>query len=528
MLDILIKGGTVIDGTGRPCHQADVAITGNMIEAVGDLENAQATSVIDARNLIVAPGFIDMHTHSDTSLLDDPHGESKAYQGVTTEVMGNCSYSPFPIGPDGPKDTINKEPHSKAEWDWTDLDGWANRLEDNGISLNVAPQVGHGALRTAVGATSDRPATPDELEAMKRLAIESVEQGAFSMSTGLNLAPSGYAPTDEIVALCRAIAPYGAFYVTHARVGNGRHLSMIEEAVEIGNRSEIAVQFSHLAITDRRVYGHGPQMLNLFEQARTNGLDITYDVYPYTAAGAGLDQTIPLWAQTGGIDGLIDRLQDTKTRVRIRNEVAAGLGGLTPQWETWVVSYLPQGSDPGEVGLSVKEIALRRGIEAAEAVLQLTEESRGTVSGVIHNRIESDVRLFLSHPLAMIGSDGTAVSPDGVYAGEPLHPRFYGTHPRILGRYVREQSLMSLETAVHKMTGMPAERLNLKDRGLVSEGLTADLAIFDPCQVTDHATFEDPHQLSEGVLHVLVNGRPIISNGKHTRALPGRVIRHQS
>ena len=300
-------------------------------------------------------------------------------------------------------------------------------------------------------------------------------------------------------------------YCTYVVGDDLPHLSMIEEAVEIGNRSEIAVQFSHLAITDRRVYGHGPQMLNLFEQARTNGLDITYDVYPYTAAGAGLDQTIPLWAQTGGIDGLIDRLQDTKTRVRIRNEVAAGLGGLTPQWETWVVSYLPQGSDPGEVGLSVKEIALRRGIEAAEAVLQLTEESRATVSGVIHNRIESDVRLFLSHPLAMIGSDGTAVSPDGVYAGEPLHPRFYGTHPRILGRYVREQSLMSLETAVHKMTGMPAERLNLKDRGLVSEGLTADLAIFDPCQVTDHATFEDPHQLSEGVLHVLVNGRKLLT-----------------
>ena len=526
MFDTVIKGGTIVDGTGRLRYEADLGISRGRIEAVGDLGDAEAASVIEASGLVVAPGFIDMHTHSDVTLLDDPGGESKAYQGVTTEVIGNCSISPFPIGPNGPAE--NKDPHSQAEWSWTDLDGWASRLEDRGMSLNIAPQVGQGALRTAVGAVDDRPATPDELEAMKRLAVEAVEQGAFSMSTGLNLAPSAYAPTDEVVALCQAIAPYGAFYATHARVGNGRHMTMIEEAVEIGKRAEIPVQFSHLAITDRRVYGHGPGMLELFEKARSDGLDITYDVYPYTAAGAGLDQTIPLWAQTGGMDGFIRRLQDPDTRARIRDEVAAGLGGLSPHWNTWVISYLPEESDHTEVGRSVEEIAATRGIEPAEAVLQLSEETRGTVSCVIHNRVETDVRLFLSHSLAMVGSDGNAVAPDGVFAGEPLHPRFYGTYPRILGRYVRDQSLMSLETAVNKMTGMPAERLGLRDRGRIEEGSVADMVVFDPASVIDRATFEEPHQLSEGMRHVLVNGEPIIANGAHTGARPGRVLRHGS
>ena len=522
--DTLIRNGTVIDGTGRLRYDADVGLSAGKIEAIGSLENAEAATMIDASGLIVAPGFIDMHSHSDTSMLEDPGGDSKAHQGVTTEVTGNCAGSPFPARPD----QTRLGSSWNVEFDWTDLDGWANKLESQGISLNIAPQLGQSALQMAVGAIEDRPATEDEMREMQRLAVESIEQGAFSLSTGLSLSPSGYMSTDEVVALCEAVAHFeGVFYVTHARVGAGRHISAIEEAIEIGQRAGVPVQFSHMAITDRRVYGHGPKMIELLERAREDGLDITYDVYPYTAAGAGLNQTIPIWAQTGTVDEYMARLRDPDTRARIREEVAAGIGGLAPLWGTSIISSASE-ANRDLVGWSVEEIAAIREVDPAEAVLQLTEEERGHNPTVVHNRIESDVRYFLSHPLAMIGSDGNAISPTGARAGDQLHPRFYGTYPRILGRYVREQSLMSLETAVNKMTGKPAERLPLNDRGQVKEGYVADLAIFDPDTVIDRATFEDPHQLAIGVEHVFVAGESVVRDGEHTQARPGRVLRRGS
>ena len=522
--DILIKNGEVIDGTGRLRFEADVGVSAGRIAAVGRLAEAEAARTVDAAGLIVAPGFIDMHSHSDMSLFDDPGGESKAHQGVTTEVTGNCSYSPFPIG-------ANPTPGTRLGWKykwgrWTDLDGWASRLESNGISINVAPQLGQSALQEAVGAIEERPSTEDEMRSMKRLASEALEQGAFAMSTGLNLSPSGYMSTDEVVALCREVRRYdGAFYATHARVGAGRQIAMIEEAIEIGRRAEIPVQFSHLAITDRRFYGRGAEMLELLESAREDGVDITFDMYPYTAAQAGLDQLVPIWVQTGGIDRYLERLQDAETRAKVREEVAVGIGGLTPLFDTWVVADVRTADNKPIVGHSIEEIAAERGVEPAEAVLQLEEEERGVLSCVIHNRVEGDVRYFLSHPLGMIGSDGNAVSPTGVSSDEQLHPRFYGTYPRILGRYVREQSILSLETAVHKMSGFPAERLGMRDRGRVGLGMVADLAIFDPQTVVDRATFEDPHQLAEGVRHVLVNGELVIFDGQHTGARPGAVLR---
>ena len=475
--DTLIKNGTVIDGTGRLRYDADVGISGGKIDAIGRLEDAEAARTIDATGQIVAPGFIDMHSHSDMSLFDDPGGESKVFQGVTTEVTGNCSYSPFPIGPDG---TAYLAMRWSFEWgNWTDLDGWATQLESNGISINIAPQVGQAALQIAAGAIEDRPATQDEMRLMQRLAAEAVEQGAFSVSTGLSLSPSSYMSTEEIVELCKAITHYdGVFYVTHARVGAGKHLTAIEEAIEIGQKGGVPVQFSHLAIgsqpdmggwrksEDIRT-GHGPEMLELFENAREGGLDMTYDTYPYTAGQAGVDQVVPNWAQAGGVVTYMARLRDPGTRAKVREEVAAGLGGVPPLWETWIISDTGSEANSGLVGQSIAEIAADREVEPAEAALQLEDEEEGDVSAVVHNRSERDVRFFLSHPIGMIGSDGTAISPTGVRAGEKLHPRFYGTYPRVLGRYVREQSLISLETAIHKMSGLPAERLGLADRGRV-------------------------------------------------------------
>ena len=533
--DTLIKNGTIIDGTGRLRYDADVGIRGGKIEAIGSLEDAEAGRIVDAEGLIVAPGFIDMHSHSDMSLFDDPGGESKVHQGVTTEVTGNCSYSPFPLGP---ASAANIGMGWKFEWgEWSDLNGWAERLEANGMSINIAAQLGQAALQIAVGANEDRPATRDEMREMQRLAAEAIEQGAFSLSTGLSLSPSGYMSTEELVELCRAIAHYeDVFYVTHARVGAGRHLLAIEEAIEIGQKGGLPVQFSHLAIGSQPdmggwrkpqadPVGRGPEMMELFENARDGGLDITYDSYPYTAGQAGVDQTVPNWAQAGGIETYMARLRDPEMRARIRDEVRAGLGGVRPLWDTWIIAEVSSDANKGLVGRSIAEIAAEREVEPAEAALQIEEEEGSAVSAVVHNRSERDVRFFLSHPLGMIGSDGLAISPTGVHGSEQHHPRFYGTYPRILGRYVREQSIMSLETAVEKMSGMPAERLGLKDRGRVEEGLVADLAIFDPDTVIDRSTFEDPHQLAGGVPHVFVAGEPVVSDGAHTGARPGRVLR---
>ena len=534
-LDTLIKNGTIIDGTGRLRYDGDVGIRGGKIEAIGSLGEVEAGRIVDAEGLIVAPGFIDMHSHSDMSLFDDPGGESKVHQGVTTEVTGNCSYSPFPLGP---ASAANIGMGWKFEWgEWSDLNGWADRLEANGMSINIAPQLGQAALQIAVGANEDRPATRDEMREMQRLAAEAVEQGAFSLSTGLSLSPSGYMSTEELVELCRAIAHYdGVFYVTHARVGAGRHLLAIEEAIEIGQKGGLPVQFSHLAIGSQPdmggwrkpsadPVGRGPEMMELFENARDGGLDITYDSYPYTAGQAGIDQTVPNWAQAGGVAGYMARLRDPHTRARIRDEVRAGLGGVKPLWDTWIIAEVDTDANKGLVGRSIADVAAEREVEPAEAALQIEEEEGSEVSAVVHNRSERDVRFFLSHPLGMIGSDGLAISPTGIHGSEQHHPRFYGTYPRILGRYVREESIMSLETAVEKMSGMPAERLCLKDRGRVEEGLVADLAVFDPDTVVDRSSFEDPHQLAGGVPHVFVAGEPVVSDGAHTGARPGSVLR---
>ena len=529
--DTLILGGTVVDGSGRARYPADVGISGGRIEAIGRLDRAEAARVIDAERLVVAPGFIDIHTHSDVTLLDDPGGESKAHQGVTTEVTGNCSYSPFPAGNAAPGDLqeiMGFTMASETEWDWTTMDEWASRIDENGVGINVAAQLGQSALRIAVGATDDRPATPDEVRAMKRLAEESIEQGAFSITTGLTITPSCYAPTEEIVELCKSVARYdGAFYATHARSGPGLHLKMIEEAAEIGRRADIPVQFSHIGITESYLYGRGHELIAVFERARSEGVDIVFDMYPYTAAGIDLHQVVPVWVREGGVEETMARLAYPSTRDRARRETTEGADGREPpNWDSIVISSVLTERNAGAVGLSIRQISDDTGEDPAETVLRLMHEEGDVVSAVIHNRVEGDVRYFLSQPMGMIGSDGNAISPNGSLASTVPHPRFYGTHPRVLGRYVREQpAVMTLEEAVYKCAGFPAQRLGLKDRGLVREGLAADLVVFDPDTVIDRATFEEPHQYPYGIPYVIVAGTPVVWEGRNTGARPGRVLR---
>ena len=525
--DILIRSGTVVDGTGKPRYEADLGISRGRIEAVGSLQDAEAARTIDATGHVVAPGFIDMHSHSDNSLLDDPGAESKVHQGVTTDVVGNCAASPFPAI--GEHDAILDGSHASAvDRDWTDLDGWANRLESNGISLNVAPQVGHSALRNVAGVTDDRPPTEDELDTMRRLAAEAVEQGAYSVTTGLTLTPSSYATTDEIVAIVQATAHYdGVFYASHTRVWAGQHVKAVEECVETGRRAGVPVQHSHMGIIDPRVYGHGDEIVAVIDQARAEGVDVTYDMHSYAAAATHLQQLVPEWLQEGGVSAMLRRLRDPGTRLRAIEETARGyFKGLPFEWDKLVLTNVSTERNQDIVGKSIAEVAEIRGTSGAETMLTLIDEEDNKVGVVAHNRDEGDIRFFMAHPQAMIGSDGTAMSPTGIYAKDRPHPRFYGTYPRILGRYVREQpAVLTLEEAIFKMTGFPARRMSFRDRGTIAEGNVADLVVFDPETVLDRATYDDPHQFPDGMPHVLVAGEPVVLDGKHTGARPGRVLR---
>lgn len=524
--DVILRNGIVVDGTKKPRYSADVGILRGRIEAIGLLEDANSECTIDATDHVIAPGFIDMHSHSDRSLLDDPGAESKIHQGVTTEVVGNCGFSPYPAKQGSQK--AMRAQSSEVAWDWTDLDGWARRLETNGISLNAAPQVGHSAIRVMAGVTENRPPTPNELREMQRLTAESVEQGAFSLTTGLTLPPSSYAATDELVALMKAVASYkDVFYASHARAWSGNHIQAVEECVEIGRQAGIPSQYSHMAIIDPRAYGDAPLMVEAIDRAKYEGIDTTYDVYPYTAAGTHLQQLTPEWLQEGSVDKMLKRLRHSPTRKRAIEDTSKGyFKGLPLEWDKLVIAFVNTEANQYAIGKSIAEIASARSMSGEEAMLTLIDEEDNNVGVVIHNRKEIDVRFFLGHPAAMIGSDGNAISPTGVYGRELPHPRFYGTYPRVLGRYVRDNpSILTLEEAVYKMTGFPAKRMNFENRGTITRGHVADLVVFNPDTVTDRATFEDPHQYPEGIPYVLVNGELVVSKGRHTGARPGKVLR---
>ena len=390
-LDTLIGGALVIDGTGRPGRPADIGIRAGRIVAVAEpgalsVDGTAARERIDAGGHVLSPGFIDIHTHSDLTLLDDPGADSKVQQGVTTEVTGNCSYSPFPIGPDGPgpmRANFGPELDTTQDWDWTDLDGWAARLETNGIGCNLAPLVGHSAVRTAVGLGVDREPTADELASMVRLVGASVEQGAFGLSTGLTLTPSSFATTDEIVALAGALRPYpSAFYATHARVWAGEHVHALEEAADIGRRAGVPVQFSHIAIIDKRAYGRTGDLTDVIDGARARGQDMTADVYPYTAGGTHLMQFLPEWVQDGGLEPMLGRLRDRGERARVRESAALGwFRGLPWDWDTLVISDIETEANRALVGRSIADAAGIRGEDPLDTFLALIDEEDNRVDG---------------------------------------------------------------------------------------------------------------------------------------------------
>jgi N-acyl-D-amino-acid deacylase len=526
---LLIRGGTVVDGSGAPARAADVAVEGERIVAVAPGLSGQADRVIDAAGKVVAPGFIDMHSHSDLFYFGCPSAESKIRQGVTTEVVGMCSFSQAPMRPEqrhlmrGWAGGIGASLDLKAETFAQYLDA----LRAMRPSVNIAHFVGHGALRIAGMGFEARPAGPDDLRAMERLLGEAMDAGAFGFSTGLVYAPSAYSDTPELITLARAMARRGGLYFSHIRGESSMLLDSITEAIRIGEEAGVGVQISHVKASGRENWPKIDAALRMFETARARGVDVLGDVYPYNAGSTKLDNMMPAWAHDGGIDKLLERLADKATRRRIVEECL--IDG--ERWGT--VSQGGIGFDQVFIatcrrreleGLNLAQIARRSGMAPAEVLMNLLLEEKCTVGMVSFSQSLDNVAKVLAHPALMIGSDSIPLyEGDGDRPGKP-HPRTYGTFPRVLGEYARERKLFSLETAVHKMTGMAAARLGLRDRGLVQPGTFADLTVFDPATVKDESTYADPHRYPTGIPYVLVNGAVVVDGGRLGPARPGRIL----
>lgn len=526
MFDVIIKDGYLINGIGNPWFEADIGIKNGKIMEIGDLSSEDANRIIDVKGFVVCPGFIDMHSHSEYALLANPKAESKIRQGVTTEVNGNCGDSPAPI------EGLTAEAAEEAEeyeldLDWSTLGEYLDRLERQGIALNVAQLVGHGTIRTAAMGYENRPPTREELTIMKELVAQAMENGAFGMSTGLFYLPGGFADAEEVIELCKVVVKYGGIYTSHIRGEGDPLIEAVAEAIEIGEKANIPVQISHHKACGIENWGKVKETLRMMEEARSRGVDATCDVYPYEACGADLISLIPSWAHEGGVGKLRERLKDPKNRERIKKEMLEGL----PGWESTVkqsgwgkIKVIGWKGHKEFEGKTLAEIAELKSVDPFDLAFNLIikKESVNLVDLAMN---EEDVRTVMRHPLSMIGSDGWALAPYGVLSESKTHPRSYGTYSRILGKYVRKEKILSLEEAIRKMTSLPAQKLGLGDRGIIREGKWADVVVFDSKRVIDEATYKDSHQYSKGIEYVLVNGEVVVDKEEHTGALCGKVLR---
>ncbi|MGI5839125.1 MAG: N-acyl-D-amino-acid deacylase family protein [bacterium] len=530
MLDILIKDGEIYDGMGGKPFRGDIAVAGGKIVEISRLEGAQAAETIDAAGLAVAPGFIDSHSHSDPTLLANPRAESKIRQGVTTEVIGQCGSSAAPLYGEAAAVVARSYEKHGLRVDWKTLADYAERLNGNGVAVNVAPLTGQGTVRMGVVGQEERPATPEEMNGMKRVLSQAMEEGSFGLSTGLIYPPGCFTPTAELIELARVASDYGRIYVSHIRGESDTLLAAVEEAIEIGRRAAVPVQISHHKAAGKNNWGKIEQTLAMIDRARSEGINVTFDVYPYIAASTSLATLIPAWAHSGGMSALLTRLRDKATRQRLAAEIRNGIPGWenfagAAGWENVLVVRLESAANKSLEGKTMAEIAAERGKTAEETAFDLTLEEDGeTISTVLFLMREADVEMALRHPAAMIGSDSGTVATYGVLSAGRPHPRAYGTFSRVLGFYTRERRVLELPEAISKMTAKPAAKFNLRGRGSLTAGMHADIAVFDPDTVIDRATFTAPHQYAAGVKHVIVNGKMAIRDGEHTGTLAGRVL----
>ena len=513
--DLLITNARIVDGTGGPSVTGSVAVRDGRIAGVGRVSGAAART-IDAGGHVLAPGFIDPHSHSDFSLLTDGNAESKIRQGVTTEVVGESGS----VAPQKPT----------AERAWSDFTGYFSAIERGKTSVNLLSYVGLGQVREFVMGNDERAPNPNELEQMSRLVADAMKQGAYGVATGLIYSPNAYAKTDELIALSRPASAAGGLYASHLRYDGEKLRDGIEEAIAIGEGARIPVHVFHLKVTGAKNFGRMKEVIALVDAARKRGVEFSADQYPYVASSTGLSQTIPPWAHEGGGTKLAERLKDPATRAKIRRE----MDDPHPAWEnrlisagTWHNVQLASIREPAYKkfeGMRIDEAAKAAGKDAYDFVFEILIAHRGNVGCVWFIIDENDLKLAMQQPWVSVGSDGSALAVSGPLRTGVPHPRSFGTFPRVLGKYVRGEHVITLEQAVHKMSGLTASQLHITDRGRIKEGLAADLVIFDPATVADRATFTDPFQYPVGIPTVIVNGRVVLDEGRHTGERPGIVI----
>jgi N-acyl-D-amino-acid deacylase len=535
MLDILIKNGVVVDGTGKPAFKADVGIAAGRMAVVAKQIEQEAVRTIEAQGLHLAPGFIDPHTHSDLTLLANPRAESKIRQGVTTEVIGNCGGSPAPLLGAAVEEARAWAKSLGLEVTWATMAEYVDRLRNQGSAVNVVALVGHNTLRGSVLGYDDVQPRPEQQAEMERLAAEAMEQGARGLSTGLFYPPGFYARTEEVIGLARVAARHGGIYASHVRSETNRLFEAVTEAIEIGREAGIRVQISHVKLEGYRNWEGAERLLAMLQDARSlgpvpsaaEGVGVGCDQYPYTAGVSWLAYILPYWAQAGGARAVGERLSDSAERARLRvdwkeNRAEWEDRGGMRDWTDLLITDC--GPRPEVQGRNIAEIAADERKEPLETAFDLIAISEGQVECVCFGQSEDNVRILMGHPLVVVGSDGDALAPYGVLARSKPHPRYYGTFPRVLGRYVREEKVLSLEEAVQKMTSVTAERFGLNDRGVIREWAWADLVLFNAQTIADRATYTDPHQYPEGIPYVIVNGRLVIDQHEHTGVLPGQVL----
>ncbi len=524
--DVIIRGGEVMTGDGGPSRREDVGITGDRITAVGDLSSVQAGQVIDATGLVVAPGFIDVQGQSGTTLLADGNGESHLRQGITTEIIGEGG-SPA-LWTEDTADVEALTPFGVA-FDWTGFSGYFERLRERGTTINLGTFVPATAVRRAIVGMDNRPATAEELSRMEAMVDRAMQDGAFGLSSALIYVPGSFASTDELVALAKVAAKHRGIYITHIRGESFNLFNALDEAIGIGRDAGLPVVIFHLKVGAKANWGRMREALDKIEKANAGGSRVTATMYPYTAGGTGLAATLPLWVQEGGREKMLTRLRDPEVRKRARAEIETKIDGwenllLAATFDGIQVASVPSSLDRSVIGKRISQIAAERKADPWEVYFGLLLDSGGRIGALYHMMSDEDVATGLRSPLVTIGTDSSALRAEGALARGAPHPRAYGTFPRVLSKYVREDKVLTLPDAVRRMTSAAAAQMGITDRGSIRTGLLADVVVFNPATVKDNATYERPHQYPTGIEHVVVNGVPVLDPRGLTGARPGRPV----
>jgi len=538
MLDILIKNGKIYNGLGGKPYKKNIGIKDDRIEIITSNE-PPAHKLIDAIDLAISPGFIDMHSHTDFSINDNPKAESKVMQGITTEVVGMCGFSAAPVNEkyfddlmDYFTNTIALSKEDKLRWRWKNLYEFYEEIEKKGISVNLAPLLGYGTLRIACSGFSHIPNAllPEQQKKILYQIEKEMEAGIWGISSALEYPPCSYCDVEEIANACKIVKRFNGIYSTHMRNENGRKVfTSLKEAIKVAQISGVNLEIAHLKVAGKEGWGKAPEILNRIHQERKRGIEINADQYPYTAWGSGILDFLPKEMVYKGINYWRNYLLKKENRKGIIRFIKNNLDGPEKGmgWEEIIIANTKIKNNEVIVGKSIHELSIIRKIEPEELIIDLLIEKEGYVKLIVFCMKEEDIKTILKDSLVMIGSDGRAVSPYGKFSNVHFHPRYYGTFPRILGKYVREEKVISLPEAIRKMTYMPATKIGLRDRGQITEGAFADIVIFNPQTVIDNATFENSHRFSSGIREVLVNGKLVVEGGKLTSSLPGKFLRRK-